>query len=187
MNRTARPALLAAVAVTAAVLVAAAVGAWACVPFPMLSVEPSASAAPGTEVTVEGLDFGSAPVELRWNALDGPLLAKTQGPIFSTPVTVPESPAGIYTIVGLGRAPDGSVGAKTAASFQVTGPAAPSPDVPATVAADSGGDDSDDDGPSTAVVALGGLVLAVAGGFVGATVAGRRTRSLVERAQHDGS
>ena len=111
-----------------------AVAAWGCVPQPLLSLEPSGSAPPGTEVTVKGADISGATAELRWNDPEGPLLAKTSGRTFSVPVKVPEVPEGLYAIMVIGRLTDGSVSGTGRASLLVTaadGSAKHSADAPA--------------------------------------------------------
>jgi hypothetical protein len=94
--------------------------AWACVPQPFISLRPDASGSSGEQVSAAGINFGDDTVDLRWNGIDGPLLAKAQGPSFSTSVTVPGASDGLYTILAIPRAPDGAVhGSVAAAVFQV--------------------------------------------------------------------
>ena len=95
--------------------------AWACVPQPLLTLLPRASGAPGSQVTVDAVAVGDR-AEIRWNGIDGPRLADGTGPSFSTAVTIPEVPPGLYSIVVIERQPDGSVGSTGRASFQVTQP-----------------------------------------------------------------
>jgi hypothetical protein len=100
-----------------------AAAGWACVPQSALLISPVSSGSPGSMVTVNGYRFGDNPVELRWNKLDGPLLAMVKGPDFQADVTIPSDSAGLNTIVGFVRAPDGSVGtAIQVVQFNVTGP-----------------------------------------------------------------
>ncbi|HET7487843.1 MAG TPA: hypothetical protein VFJ85_07935 [Acidimicrobiales bacterium] len=103
----------------AAVVAGAASGAWACVPQPVLTVEPQASGAPGARITVDGM-FVDGDVEIRWNGVDGPELATTSGPHFSVAATVPEAVDGLYAILAVSRAPDGSVNSVGRAPFLVT-------------------------------------------------------------------
>lgn len=93
---------------------------WACVPQPLISLQPSASGPAGSQVALTGLAFGQGAVEVRWNAIDGPLLAQGTGPTISGPINVPQTPNGLYSIIAFNRAPDGTVGSSARASFQVT-------------------------------------------------------------------
>ncbi|MDQ3825084.1 MAG: hypothetical protein M3325_04810, partial [Actinomycetota bacterium] len=108
MTQKAWHGVFASVAVIAVVLAARPPG-WACVPQPLVSVLPRASAPPGGRVTVQALAVTGVQ-EVRWNSVDGPKLADAVGPSFSTDVTVPDVPDGLYTIIVLERRPDGSVG-----------------------------------------------------------------------------
>jgi len=95
--------------------------AWACVPVrSLVSVTPQSSGPSGTQVTVSGVGFGSGDVEIRWNRPDGPQLAKTSGPEFSVPVTIPDAADGLYTLVAMTRAKDGGVDNAGVAPFLVT-------------------------------------------------------------------
>lgn len=123
-RKAARPCISAVIAAAACGVAWAAAG-WACVPQSALLVSPVGSGPPGTKVTVAGYRFGESPVELRWNSLDGPLLAKATGPDFQAGVTIPSDSNGLNTIVGFVRAPDGSVGTVIqVVQFNVTGPGA---------------------------------------------------------------
>lgn len=96
-------------------------GARACVPQPLITLQPQASGPSGSEITVQALAVnGSA--EIRWNGVDGQRLGDGTGPVFSTAVTIPEAPPGLYSIVVLERQADGSLGSTGRASFEVTGP-----------------------------------------------------------------
>jgi len=155
--------------------------AWACVPQPLIVVQPNASGRPGAHVTVSGINFPLGVVEIRWNGLEGPKLAESAaGSDFSLPVTIPTAAEGLYTLVGVGRAPDGSVAGTVArAAFLV--PGGPGP-------AASGAPDSNTgslDGRSTATgdsstkvnpfaAAAGGAGLVAIGGVGGALMARRR-------------
>jgi hypothetical protein len=86
------------------VAVAGAGAAWACAPVghaPSLtfSVDPERAAA-GETVTVAGSDF-NGPVDIRWDANDGDVLATTTGTSFSVTVTVPESTPGQHLLVAM--------------------------------------------------------------------------------------
>lgn len=108
-------------AVVLAVGVVAAVvsTAWACVPQPLVTLAPSARGPAGSQVTVNGYALKN-PAEIRWNAVDGPLLGEAQGPVFSVPVRVPAVKEGLYVVVVLEREPNGALGSTTQASFEVT-------------------------------------------------------------------
>lgn len=106
-----RPRLLwAAVAVVVAGALMAAGGAWACVPQPNIFLQPRSSGPPGSQLSVAGANFEN-PVELRWNATDGALLASGLATSFTAaPITLPETPDGLYVVVALERGPGGVVG-----------------------------------------------------------------------------
>ncbi len=88
--------------VVAGVTVVAA-GAWACVSGPAVNLATS-SARPGQEVQFTGTNFRQPqPVTVRWNALDGPVLAVAGAPqnqTISGSVTVPgDAKAGNYVLI----------------------------------------------------------------------------------------
>ena len=61
-------------------LVVAASAAWACVSGPVVNLS-TVTAKPGDEVTLTGTGFRQAdPVQVRWNALDGPIVAEMAKP-----------------------------------------------------------------------------------------------------------
>lgn len=168
-----------ALAVTAVVVVALALlsagGAWACVPQPLITLTPMASGPPGTEVTVNGYAINGQ-AEVRWNALDGPLLADALGPVFSVPIVVPEAEEGLYGLIVLERADDGSLGSTARAAFEVTAePSSPAPvdttttpESPTTGAASSGAS------VPAGLAAAGAVGLLALGGAGGAALARRR-------------
>lgn len=96
-------------------------GASACVPQPLITLQPQASGPVGTQVTVNALAV-NGPAEIRWNGVDGERLGDGTGPAFLAAVTIPDVPAGLYSIVVLERQADGSVGSTGRASFEVTRP-----------------------------------------------------------------
>lgn len=157
-------------------------GAWACFPFPVLSVQPRASGPAGAQVTVEGVDFGDGATEVRWNAIDGPLLGHGSAERFSASVTIPQAEAGVYSIVGLARKTDGSVGVKAVTPFEVSSGAGV-PTVAGSSPASSpglrGATSSTADLSTTAIAGLllGGLAVSLAGGIGGAYLFTRRRRS----------
>ena len=122
-----------------------------CVPTALLTVTP-AQAKAGQEVTVQGQEFATGiPIVLRWDALDGPVLATVPGPQsdlprkWSTTLTLPETaPPGTYVLVATqpstaGRA-NTSFGVPARASVHIIGESSPvaasSHEPPATRPAD---------------------------------------------------
>jgi len=95
--------------------------AWACVPMAkLISVQPGSSGPPASRVVVNGLGFEQSPVEIRWNAPDGPRLGAAQGPNFSIKVTIPKVPDGLYTLIAVERQENGSIGNTGSAPFDVS-------------------------------------------------------------------
>lgn len=157
--------------------------AWSCVPgspLPFVVLEPASFGPAGSQITVQGLHFLEAPIEVRWKGLDGPRLQTATGPDFSSSVTVPEEPPGLYELVVLSRRSDGSIADATRATFQVTG--AHNGGQGSNV--DGGGARAAGDASSTTssvtdnllLVLLSGVVLVVLGGLGGARLARRRKR-----------
>lgn len=174
------------VAGVTAVLLGLAGAASACVPQPLVTLQPRESGPAGSEVTVNAVSVAGE-AEIRWNGTDGPLLAKATGPAFSTPMKVPDAEPGLYAVVVLERTRSGSVGSTARASFLVTGPdsdpgtgsAAPGrPGAPPeTVASPPGDSSADDDGVPIGVALAAGGGLAVLGGIGGVTIGRRRSAS----------
>lgn len=83
--------------------------AWACIPVASLAVTP-AQAQPGQQVEVTGNGYNTKPVDLRFNSLDGPVLATVtaeRGSIKAT-VTIPEdTKPGNYLLFGTQEAEAG--------------------------------------------------------------------------------
>lgn len=153
---------------------------WACVPQPLINLQPNASGPAGSQVTVNGLALGQGTVEVRWNAVDGPLLAQGTGPTVSGSITIPETADGLYSVIAFNRGPDGTVGSTGRASFEVRAPGAPAGEAssPSTTRAPvqvrSGG------GSNAAVTVLVGLAALAVGLAAGVTVTKRwRTREVV--------
>jgi hypothetical protein len=87
----------------AAVTVVAASAAWACVSGPVVNLS-TIQAKPGEQVTVTGTGFRQAdPVQVRFNGLDGPILAELPQPtnqtITATFTVPPNTAPGNYVIV----------------------------------------------------------------------------------------
>ncbi len=159
-----------------AVTVAGANGAWGCFPLPVLTVQPRASGPGGTQVTVEGVDFGEGvESEIRWNAIDGPLLARGSRGAFSVSVTIPQVDDGDYAIVAFSRLVDDSVGVKAATTFRIDSRATVGRSPTSAVTTDRSSSTSDALSPAaTAALALIGGAVFVAGGLGGAFLSRRR-------------
>lgn len=91
----------------AALLLASAIGAFACTNLATLNLDTSYATA-GSTIDLTGSSFspvgdGTQPVEVRWNATDGPLLAEVEPDSsggFATQVTLPEDvEAGHYVLI----------------------------------------------------------------------------------------
>jgi hypothetical protein len=143
-------------------------GAWACVTLPHIALSPRASGAPGAQLTVEGADFEQH-VELRWNAVDGPLLASGPSPTFSVPVTLPDVADGLYTLVAVERGPGGVAGNIARTPVQVTRGAATTPTTvkPATRSSSS-------NAFAVTVGIAGAIALLLVGGLAGARLTRRQ-------------
>ncbi len=93
----------------------------ACLPQPLISLQPKSSGPPGAEITVNARTINDR-AEIRWNAPDGPLLGTATGPAFSVPITIPDVPRGLYTLVVIERQPDGGLGSSGTAAVAVIEP-----------------------------------------------------------------
>lgn len=162
-------------------LAVAGAAAWACVPQPMLLVEPRASARAGDTVTVRGLNFGRR-AELRFNGVSGPLLTTASGERFKAKVRVPRARGGLYTLVALTRDQSGGVSGIASAPLEIAAAGGDrrgdSSARPGTAGSGSGQtDDTSSDGVRPALAAGGGFTLLVLGGLTGALLARRPPRS----------
>jgi hypothetical protein len=170
-----------------AVLLAGA-AAWACVSGPAINLS-TVNAKPGQDVTVTGTNFSkNDPVTVRWNALDGPVLATFAPPQsgnVSGVITVPaDAKAGNYVLILTQSSPDGKLSQQPIrALLTVTPDGAANPVVGASVAQrDTGraaGLVTTDNSISGTTLALIGLGVAGVGMFVAgmaALFAGRRGR-----------
>lgn len=88
---------------SAAVLVVAASNAWACVSGPVLNLS-TIQAKAGEQVTITGTGFRlTDPVQVRFNALDGPIIAEQAKPVnqaINATFTVPPATApGTYVVI----------------------------------------------------------------------------------------
>lgn len=107
--------------VAMALVVHAVALAWACVPQPLLVVlQPRASGPAGTAVQVQVIGFDRGAVEVRWNAADGPELARSTGPDFTADIVIPDAAPGLYSVVVLARQAGGGIGNAVTSAFHVT-------------------------------------------------------------------
>ena len=149
-----------------AVLGIAASTAWACVSGPVVNLS-TVSAKPGEQVTLTGTGFRQAdPVQVRWNALDGPIVAEVAKPDNQTVTAnfaVPAATApGSYVVI-VSQTRDGKPTlSPIRAVLNVVGPSGQTPVVGADTTADAGDrlpalvqSDSDVSNGTLALVALG--------------------------------
>ena len=173
----------------AAVLVASA-AAWACVSGPSVTLSP-ADAKPGDTVTLNMRDFRKVdPVQVRWNDLNGPVLASFEhngsGSPFTGQITVPaDAKPGNYVLILSQYAPDGKLSQMPVrALLTVVSPNGANPVLGAAVspaeANRPAGLVTDDNSVSGATLALAGLGVAGVAMFVAgaaALLAGRRAKA----------
>ena len=147
---------------------------WACVPQPLLSILPRSSGEPGQAVTLEGLHF-SGRVEIRWNTIDGPLLASPIGSPFSVATTVPEAPEGLYALVALERDQAGGIVGVTRSAFEITSMKDDDSTFPVTTPTSITAGRSSTSTPLAAGLgAVGGVVVFLFGSYCGARFTRRR-------------
>lgn len=152
--------------------------AWACVPQPNVLVQPRSSGPTGTHVQVVGENFGGSPLEVRWNAVDGDLLAKTKGPSFTADVVVPaKASEGLYTLLVVARGTQGEVVDTARAAFQVTGKTASRTSTAASGSRKSAEPDKSSSSSSPIGPMLAGAAIATAAGLAGALTANSRRRN----------
>jgi hypothetical protein len=160
-------AVLGALVSAGAVMVAAGL-AWACTSFSTIGLSSSAGQA-GSEVAVTGAGAeAGGPVVIRWNALEGPVLATTTADAngaFTVPVRVPDSLGGVHVVLAVDAAGD-----VARAAFEVTG--VPVPERSASPSGASGVTGLEL-GRGAALLALGLLGVALVGAGL-ATAGGRR-------------
>ncbi len=176
---------------TAAAGVLFAAAAWACVSGPVVNLS-TISAKPGQDVGVTGTGFQPAnPVQIRFNALDGPVLTTVNAPItggnMTATFTVPQGTTpGSYVVVFTQTTADGKLSlSPVRAVLSVTGDAGAQPVVGATAASTDTAvratslarDNQSISTGSLALVALGvgGVGMFIAG--MAALFAGRRGSS----------
>ena len=173
---------------TAAAGVFMAAAAWACVSGPVVNLS-TINAKAGQEVGITGTGFQAGnQVQIRWNALDGPVLTTVPAPItggnLDAKFTVPEgTKAGSYVVIVNQTKADGSLSlSPIRAVMNVTGDAGSNPVLGAPAAstdtaARANGLARSDDSISTGTLALvalgvGGVGMFLAG--MAALFAGRR-------------
>jgi hypothetical protein len=173
---------------TAAAGILMASAAWACVSGPVVNLS-TINAKAGQEVGITGTGFQAAnAAQVRWNALDGPVLTTVPAPItggnLSANFTVPEgTKAGSYVVIVTQTKADGSMSlSPIRAVMNVTGEAGANPVLGATTSQDTAvradslarSDDSISTG-TLALVALGvgGVGMFLAG--MAALFAGRKS------------
>lgn len=139
-----------------------------------------------TAVSVSG--FGTAPVQVHWNTVEGPVLATLAGPVASGQITVPASSPGVYYLIAVQQTP-GSF-QKAVTSFEVSGPAgaaAPDSAVPAASLPDAatfGGQTSDGlSAVATGLVVLSAGVFVLMAGVCVAELRRRRVTAPTKRAE----
>lgn len=173
----------------AAVMVASA-AAWACVSGPSVTLNP-ANAKPGETVTLTMRDFRKAdPIHVRWNELNGPVLAQFEqngsGSPFTGEITVPaDAKPGNYVLILSQYAPDGKLSQMPVrALVTVVGANGSNPVLGAAVSPTEAnrpaGLVTNDESVSAATLALAALGVAGVGMFIAgmaALLAGRRATS----------
>jgi len=174
---------------TAAAGVLMSAAAWACVSGPVVNLS-TINAKAGQEVGITGTGFQAAnAAQIRWNALDGPVLANVAAPItggrMEANFTVPEgTKPGSYVVVVTQTKADGGLSlSPIRAVMSVTGDAGTNPVLGAPAASTDSAVRADglarsDDSISTGTLALvalgvGGVGMFLAG--MAALFAGRRS------------
>ena len=163
-----------------AVLVVAASAAWACVSGPVVNLS-TVTAKPGEQVTVTGTGFRQAdPVQVRWNALDGPIVAQVAKPESNQTISAnfmvpPGTAPGSYVVI-VSQTKDGKPSlAPIRAVLNVVGPSGQAP----VLGADTTSDATDrmpalvqsDDGVSNGTLGLVALGVAGIGMFAAGVAA----------------
>jgi hypothetical protein len=137
-----RPGGLAAFVTLACIAVVGVGAAWACTGQPLMHLATDAVGEAGSHARVEVLanQAVSGPVAVRWNALDGPVLAQADlapGTAATLDVTIPQTAPGVYYLVL-----DTSAGVARSA-FEVTDPMeAPASPASPWAATSAAGDDA---------------------------------------------
>lgn len=158
---------------------------WACTAVARVEFEGGNAGLAGSQATLRGTAFeANAPVEVHWNAVDGPVIARAAGPAFSVPITVPDVAPGPFYVVGVQRDAEGTVW-RVPAAFQVLAPGEPAPAPPALASRPAGLSvpaPGKDGSPTTMALGVGLLSVGGAGLAAAAAVfAVRRRRVAVAR------
>jgi hypothetical protein len=125
----------------AAALAVAGSAAFACVSGPVVNLS-TVQAKPGEEVTLTGTGFRQAdPVQVRWNALDGPIVAEMARPenqtITATFAVPPGTAPGSYVVI-VSQTKNGQTSlSPIRAVLQVVGPSGQTPVVGADTTSDA--------------------------------------------------
>lgn len=101
-----------------ALVLLAATAAWACTAVPSVSMGLRSGPA-GMHIPLDGTGFAPAAVEIRWNSPEGPIVGGAMGPDFSTSFAAPQAEPGIYYVVAIQTAPDGTI-MKASDTFELT-------------------------------------------------------------------
>ena len=164
---------------TAAAGILMASAAWACVSGPVVNLS-TINAKAGQEVGITGTGFQAAnQAQIRWNALDGPVLTTVPAPItggtLDAKFTVPEgTKAGSYVVIVTQTKADGSMSlSPIRAVMNVTGDAGANPVVGATTGSTDTALRAEGLARSDESVSMGTLALVALGvGGVGMFLAG---------------
>ena len=168
-----------------AVLGIAASAAWACVSGPVVNLS-TISAKPGEQVTLTGTGFRQAdPVQVRWNALDGPIVAELAKPDNQTITANFAVPAGTVPgnyVVIVSQTKDGKASlSPIRAVLNVVGPSGQNPVLGADTTSDASDripalvqSDNDVSNGTLALVALGVAGIGMFAAGVAALASSRR-------------
>ena len=172
------------------VLLALTATAWACVSGPAVNLS-TMTVKPGDEVIINGTGFRQPhPVQVRFNALDGPILATFEKPgsdrTVTGSVTVPQGTSpGNYVLILSQTGPDGKLSQlPIRALLTVVGPTGDQPVLGASVGTTDEARptslieaDNDIAGSTLALIALGVAGLGMFAAGMAALFAGRRGRA----------
>lgn len=169
-----------------AVLGIAASAAWACVSGPVINLS-TVTAMPGEEVTITGTGFRQAadPVQVRWNALDGPIvaeLAKPDNQRIEATFAVPAGTAPGNYVVIVSQTKDGKTSlSPIRAVLNVVGPSGQAPVLGADTTSDASDripalvhSDNDVSNGTLALVALGVAGIGMFAAGIAALASSRR-------------
>ena len=168
-----------------AVLGIAASAAWACVSGPVVNLS-TVTAKPGEEVTVTGTGFRQAhPVQVRWNALDGPVVAEVAKPEdrnITANFTVPAGTApGNYVLIVTQTKDGATTLSPIRAVLNVVGPSGQTPVLGADTTSDASDripslvrSDNDVSNGTLALVALGVAGIGMFAAGIAALASSRR-------------